>query len=179
MKSAKQFRFWCYLSIAVLTCGAISGCDGGKSAVSTEVKPASTYFPIKLGSETVRLQIAALQNEMMTGLMYRRDLQPDQGMIFIYPKPDRMSFYMRNTPTPLDIGYFTSDGVLREKYAMYAFDETTVPSKSNRIQFSVEMNQGWYDQHGVKPGAQLDVKAVVAALQARGLDPKNYGLSEK
>ncbi len=113
---------------------------------------------------------------MQMGLMHRRDLKPDQGMIFIYQRPDRMSFYMRNTPTPLDIGFFTADGVLREKYPMHPFDETSVTSRSDRIQFSVEMNQGWYDRNGVRPGAQLDLKAVAEALAARGLDPKDYGL---
>ena len=177
MKRAKQFRFWCYLSAFALFGLSFSGCGEDKSAKTAEVKPLSTYFPIKVGDQVVQLQIAAQLSEMQNGLMQRRDLKPDQGMIFIYQKPDRMHFYMRNTPTPLDIGYFSPDGVLREKYQMYPFDETTVSSRSDRIQFSVEMNQGWYDRNGVKPGAQLDVKAVTDAIKARGLDPKDYGLN--
>lgn len=178
MKRAKQFRFWCYLSASVLLGLTFTGCGADKTAHTTEGKPLSTYFPIKLGNQVVQLQVAAVPAEMEMGLMYRRDLKPDQGMIFIYQRPDRMNFYMRNTPTPLDIGYFSADGVLREKYAMYPYDEKTISSRSDRIQFSVEMNQGWYDQNGVKPGAQLDVKAVEEALKARGLDPKDYGLGK-
>lgn len=177
MKSVKQFRIWASLSIAVLLGGAVCGCGENKTAVAAEAKPASTYFPVAVGGQTVQLQIAARPNEMMYGLMNRRDLKPDQGMIFVYPKPERMSFYMRNTPTPLDIGFFTSDGALREVYPMYPFDETTINSKSDRIQFSIEMNQGWYQQNGVKPGAKLDLKALSAALKARGIEPKEFGLA--
>ena len=178
VKSAKPFRICCYLLATVFLAGGLGGCGEKKTSENTEVKSGSTYFPIRLGNQTVQLQIAALGPEMEHGLMHRRDLKPDQGMLFIYPRPDRMQFYMRNTPTPLDIGYFTADGVLREKYAMYPFDETTVPSRSDKVQFSVEMNQGWYDQNGVKPGAQLDLKAVIAALKARGLEPRDYGLDK-
>lgn len=179
MKRAKQFRFWCYLSAVVLLGFSGAGCGSDKPAhAAAEGKPLSTYFPIKLGNQVVQLQVAALEPEMQIGLMYRRDLKPDQGMIFVYRKPDRMNFYMRNTPTPLDIGFFTSDGVLREKYPMYPFDEKTVASRSDRIQFSVEMNQGWYDQNGVKAGAQLDLKALTEALKTRGFEPKEYGLEK-
>ncbi|PTY05004.1 hypothetical protein DB347_18755 [Opitutaceae bacterium EW11] len=112
----------------------------------------------------------------MLGLMHRRDLKPDDGMVFVFPRPQRMSFYMRNTPTPLSIGYFDSEGVLKEVYPMYPFDETTVNSRSDRIQFCVEMNQGWYEKNGVRTGDKLDVKALAAALKARGQDPVEYGL---
>ena len=178
MKRAKQFRFWCYLSAVLFLGLSITGCGEHKTAQKADGKPLSTYFPVKLGNQVVQLQVAAVEQEMAVGLMYRRDLKPDQGMIFIYPKPERMNFYMRNTPTALDIGYFSADGVLREKYPMYPFDEKTISSRSDRIQFSVEMNQGWYDQNGVKAGAQLDLKAIAEALKARGLEPKDYGLNK-
>jgi hypothetical protein len=51
-----------------------------------------------------------------------------------------------------------------------------VPSRSRGIQFCLEMNQGWFKQAGVKPGARLDLKAVAAALHARGLKPEAAGL---
>lgn len=108
--------------------------------------------------------------------MDRHDLGRDDGMIFIYESPQQMSFWMRNTPTPLDIGFFSPTGVLEEVYPLHPFDETAVASRTMRLQFALEMNQGWYRENGVKPGAQIDLKALVAALQARGFNPKRYGL---
>lgn len=162
---------------SVLTASFYTACSQEKPARSTEIKPASSYFPIKIGEKVAQLQIAALPDEHKYGLMNRRDLQADQGMIFVFPASQRMGFYMRNTPTPLTIGYFDADGVLKEKYDMHPFDETTVSSRSDRIQFCVEMNQGWYDRNGVKPGAKLDIQALIAAMRARGFDPVEYGMS--
>jgi hypothetical protein len=87
-----------------------------------------------------------------------------------------MAFWMHNTPTPLDIAYFTPEGALAEIYAAYPFDEHTLASHSQRLQFVLEMNQGWYRDHGVRPGAPLDLKAVAAALKERGFDPHQFRL---
>jgi hypothetical protein len=97
-------------------------------------------------------------------------------MLFVYAKPQRMSFWMRNTPSPLDIGFFTADGILREVYPMYPFDETPVMSRNRAVLFALEMKQGWFEFSGVKPGAQLDLKALAVALRARGETPAHYGL---
>ena len=157
----------------------LAGCGKKPEAAPPEVyKSVADFFPIKVGDRTVQMQLAVFPLEMQHGLMGRRDLGPDQGMIFIYQKPERMNFYMRNTPTPLDIGYFTGDGRLREVYPMYPFDERTVSSRSEAIQFSLEMNQGWYTANGVKPGAQLDLKALAAALKARGFELKEFKLEK-
>jgi uncharacterized membrane protein (UPF0127 family) len=164
--------FW-----AVLVCGVfLPACrrqDREKEAIA---KPLSELFPIKVGSQVVRMQLAISEQEKNLGLMGRRDLAPDQGMLFLFERPDRMRFYMRNTPTPLDIGYFSKDGTLREIYQMYPFDETPVSSKSYDIQFALEMNQGWFKQNGVKPGGTIDLKALLAAAKARGVDPQEIGM---
>jgi uncharacterized protein len=164
-----------------------AGCGKGATAAAdrTGDRPADTgpktvadFFPINVGDRTVRMQLAVHSNEMQRGLMGRRDLGRDDGMIFVYEKPQQMSFWMRNTPTPLDIGFFDSNGFLEEIYPLHPFDETTVASRSDRLQFALEMNQGWFQRSRVKPGAWLDLKALAAALKARGFDPRKFGLSE-
>lgn len=178
MKSAKQIRFWCYLAASILATTFYTACGQEKADSSAATKSATAFFPLKIGDRVVQLQIAAQPGELTRGLMGRRDLKPDEGMVFVFPTPQQMGFYMRNTPTPLTIGYFDRDGVLREKYDMHPFDETTISSRSDRIQFCVEMNQGWYDRNGVKPGAKLDLKALAQAMKARGLDPVEFGMRE-
>lgn len=85
-----------------------------------------------------------------------------------------MSFYMRNTLFPLDIGYFTADGVLQEIYPMYPGIEDGVRSADDSIQLALEMNHGWYARHGVRPGIRIDLAAVRAALFERGFLPAEY-----
>lgn len=124
----------------------------------------------------MRMQLAVRPAEMQRGLMQRTDLGKDDGMIFVYDKPQQMHFWMRNTPTPLDIGFFDGKGVLQEVYPLYPYDEKTVSSRGTQLQYALEMNQGWYRANGIQPGAQLDLTALGAALKERGFDPRRYGI---
>jgi hypothetical protein len=165
------------LGAAVLAGAA--GCRDEAPAAPAEApapRTVSEFFKVGIGGRTVRLQFAVLGAEMERGLMERRDLGKDDGMIFVYPRPGQQRFWMRDTPTPLDIGFFTPDGTLAEVYPMYPFDEKEVDSRRADLQFAVEMNQGWYAANGVREGARLDMAAVTAALRARGFDPKRFGL---
>ncbi len=146
------------------------------AAASGAPKTVRDFFPIKVGDATVRMQLAVRSEEMQRGLMDRRDLGRDDGMIFVYDKVQQMTFWMRNTPTPLDIGFFTSDGTLVEVLAMHPFDENTVASHSKELRFALETNQGWYRANGIKPGAKLDVRALAGALRARGFKAEKFGL---
>jgi uncharacterized membrane protein (UPF0127 family) len=150
------------------------GCH--RSDASVAPKSLADRFDIAVGGKVVHLQLAVAMPEMERGLMERRDLGPDDGMLFVYERPQRMSFWMRNTPTPLDIGFFDSSGMLEEIYPMQPFDETGVQSRSTLLCLALEMNQGWFRDRGLKPGAQIDVAAVRAALKARGFEPTKYAI---
>ena len=162
----------------VIALAALVGCDRNQTApvASAETKTIDDRFAIKVGERTVSMQVAARPDEMQKGLMYRKAMGAEEGMIFVFEKPQRMSFWMRNTEISLDIGYFDVHGVLKEIYPMYPHDESAVKSRSQELQFCLEMNQGWYASKGVRPGAQLDLKALAAALRARSLKPEEMGL---
>ena len=155
---------------------ALAGCSRGEPAKPASPKTVGDYFSIKVGDHPVRMQLAVLMPEMQRGLMGRRELGADDGMLFVYAKPDTLSFWMRNTLLPLDIGYFSRSGELLEIYALYPHDEVSVRSISPNVQFALEMNQGWFKRTGVRPGAKLDLKALAAALRERGFEPAKFGL---
>lgn len=164
------------LLIAALMMTAGCGRGDGPKAPAVAAKTAADFFTIHVGDKPVKMQLAVTTMEMANGLMARTDLKPDEGMLFIYLTPQRMSFWMRNTPTALDIGFFTADGVLKEIYPMYPYDETTVQSVGADLKFALEMNQGWFAKNKIKPGAKLDLKALAEALKARGFEPWDYGV---
>ena len=173
---------------AVLAALALAGCAKGegeasraeaktaKVASGADAKGVEAYFPLSVGGKALRAQIVITQDEQQRGLMGRRDLGPDDGMLFVYPMPQQMSFWMRNTPTPLDIGFFTADGTLGEVHAMYPFDETPVRSAGADYTLALEMNQGWFAKQGLKPGAKIALAGVAEALRARGFRPERYGV---
>ena len=154
----------------------LTACGGSDAAKNAAPKSVDDRFPIKVGERTVQLQIAAQPEEMQKGLMFRRSMGADEGMLFVYPAPTQMGFWMRNCEFIQNIGFFDASGELRETYEMYPHDERTVSSHAHDLKFALEMNQGWYDRNGVKPGAKLDLKAVAEALRARGFKPETWGL---
>jgi hypothetical protein len=78
--------------------------SAGGVAQGAAMKSAMDWFSIKVGDRTLRMQLAVRPKELERGLMERRDLGADDAMVFVFGRPQGMSFWMRNTPTPLDIG---------------------------------------------------------------------------
>lgn len=163
-------------AFATIALVMLTACGGGEAEKNATPKTVQDFFPIKIGARTVKMQIAALPAEQQQGLMFRKTMGSDEGMIFVFTSPQQMGFWMRNTTLPLDIGYIDPTGELKEIYPMYPLDERSVSSRSHNIQFCLEMNQGWFKANGVKPGDKLDLKALAEALKARGLKPEAAGL---
>jgi uncharacterized membrane protein (UPF0127 family) len=169
--------FWAFTKFLRLAGGLMlvlapffPGCGRNAPEFASRPKTVNDWCAIAVGGQMAQIQIAVFPAEMERGLMQRRDLGRDHGMLFVYRAPTQMSFWMRNTPLPLDIGFFSPDGELREIYNMLPYDETTVRSRSEALTFALEMNKGWFHEHGVKPGARLDLAAVREALKARGVE---------
>ncbi len=160
----------------VLLSLSLSGCGQGEPTAVVAPKTASDFFEIKVGKQPVQMQLALLQSEMQRGLMGRLELAPNSGMLFVYLKPQRMSFWMHNTPLPLDIGFFDAEGKLREIYQLHPFDETPVPTRGDKLQFALEMNQGWFKANDIRPGDQLNLTQLKEALQQRDYRPDQFGL---
>ena len=151
------------------------GCDSGNS----QSKPAGsidTWYPLRVGDREIDSQVAIHTTEQRRGLMFRQELAPDSGMLFAYTTPQRVSFYMKNTPVPLDLGLFDKDGVLREIHRMMPYDTASTISNSDQIQFCLEMNQGWFSRNQLYPGTRLDLTLLAQALRGRGADAVAYGL---
>jgi uncharacterized protein len=173
MKNANPVSRWMGWGLCAVL--LLSGCGGSEPEVAAEPKTGRDWFQIEVGGVPIDMQLAVTGPEMQQGLMGRKDLQEAQGMLFVYARPTRMSFWMRNTPTALDIGFFTRDGVLREIYPLHPFDERPVQSRREDLQYALEVLQGGFARLGIKPGDQLDLAALSAAMSARGFEPGTYG----
>lgn len=151
-----------------------SACAPGSDNSSHAPLPASHWFAFELGGHSIRVQLAVTDEERQRGLMGRREMAEDEGMLFVFSSPAQQSFWMVNTYLPLDIGYFSGDGVLREIYPMYPHNRESVRSNRHDIQYCLEMNQGWFRRHEVRRGTPLDLATLADALRQRGFDPQRY-----
>ena len=89
--------------------------------------------------------------------MYRKDLPELQGMLFLFPREQPLSFWMKNTPLPLDIIFINSAGTIVDIAAnTEPFSEDPLPS-SLPAQFVLEVNAGFCQKYGVEIGARVEL----------------------
>lgn len=120
-------------------------------------QPLTNLYMLKLylGAETLDAELALSIKEISTGLMYRKEMDENRGMLFVYPYVSDVAFYMKNTYIPLSVAYIDPEGVIQEIYDMEPLNEESVPSKSDNIRYILEVNQGWFAKHGIEPGTLI------------------------
>nr|WP_240633985.1 DUF192 domain-containing protein [Caulobacter flavus] len=107
------------------------------------------------GVARFQVEIAATEAEQRKGLMFRKALAPDRGMLFVYRKPQRAAFWMKNTLIPLDILYIGPDGrILSMVRNARPHDETPLPS-GGPVLGVLEIAGGRAGQLGVLPGDRV------------------------
>lgn len=101
---------------------------------------------------TFQVEVADNPTKRELGLQYRRELPPDRGMIFLFPAESQHSFWMKNTPLPLDMIFISRDkkivGIV-ERAVPFSLDSRSVAAPS---QFVLEINGGLSRQYGVRVG---------------------------
>jgi len=110
---------------------------------------------LTLGTNSLTAQIAADDTSRELGLMSRTNLGTDEAMVFVFPQPRPVSFWMKDTPVPLSIAYVGRSGLIYELHDMKPFDETPIPSASSAIIYAIEVPQGWFLKHGVFAGSTV------------------------
>jgi len=125
---------------------AISGC--GVKALPRK--------DIYISGHKLSVEIADEQEERVRGLMFRKRLAKNRGMLFVYKKESKLTFWMKNTPLPLSIAFIASDGSIREIRDMEPFSINPVRSSRN-VRYALEVNQGWFEERGIKAGDRVQL----------------------
>lgn len=112
---------------------------------------------IKIEDQVLEVEIADTPSKWAKGLMYRSNLPEGKGMLFIYPKAMRLSFWMKNTLIPLSIAFFDDDRTVINILDMDPpIGKTLIKYRSTApAQYALEVPQGWFDKHGIKRGAKF------------------------
>ncbi|MDX5319867.1 MAG: DUF192 domain-containing protein [Bacteroidota bacterium] len=104
----------------------------------------------------LNIEIADDESEITTGLMFRKKMEADRGMLFIFPDVNMRSFWMRNTIIPLDIIFISEDKtIVTIQKNTTPFSEKSIPS-SAPAKYVLEVNAGTSDYFGWKEGDTMD-----------------------
>ena len=107
------------------------------------------------------VEIADTDERRRTGLMQRRKLGPDEGMLLVFPTPRVQQIWMLNTPIPLDVGFFDAEGVLLNSVSMPPDGGRTIHKSTGPAVYALEMNIGWFERKGINTGARLNLPYVI------------------
>ena len=173
-------------AILLIACSAIASPyagpsqHGGSAATAPATsRPAASTAPsqsqpatedIVIAGEKFRLEIAANEPAREKGLMGRDHIDPNGGMLFIYPQPKELSFWMANCIIDIDILFLDAKGRIVATHKMKAeaprksgesqdeYEARLKRYESKRLaQFAIELKAGTIDRLKLKPGQMIEM----------------------
>jgi len=109
---------------------------------------------LNAGMHLIRAEVAADFATRGRGLMFRKSLAPNAGMLFVFDAPSSQCMWMKNTYIPLSVAFLDAQGTIINIADMQPHSEESHCSARPAL-YALEMTQGWFAQRGVKPGMKL------------------------
>ena len=146
------------MKLARRLAGVMMGMMIASMAHGAETTAAGSTLPViqlSIGPNKVSAEVAATVEQRAKGLMHRFSLRPDAGMVFVFPRPEPLGFWMKNTFVPLSVAFMDSTGTILNVEDMAPQTETTHWSRGPAL-YALEMRKGWFRDHGVQPGQRVE-----------------------
>ena len=125
------------------------------STLYAQAQPQLPTQTLTIGAHRIIAEIANTPEQRERGLMHRFTMPAGQGMLFVFPEPHLLGFWMKNTPSPLSIAFIDGDGVILNIEDMAPNDDKTIHRSHGNALYALEMRQGWFLEQGIKPGDKV------------------------
>lgn len=132
----------------------IAACLGLALSAAVRAQGAMPVMELSAGMHRIEAEVAADQQNRMVGLMNRKAMAPQRGMLFVFPQQNTHCMWMRNTLIPLSVAFLDDDGIIINIENMQPHSEDNHCAKVP-ARYALEMNLGWFAQRGIKPGTKL------------------------
>ena len=142
------------LSLSILFIVLVSSCPALEKFEKQELRINSKGI-----TQILKAEIARTDAQKSQGLMYRKSINDNEGMLFIFERDQILSFWMKNTLIPLSIAYIASDGRILEIHDMEPGNLNPVRS-SRSCRYALEVPQGWFSRKGIAVGDRLDIQGI-------------------
>lgn len=106
------------------------------------------------GEHALTVYVARSEEERAMGLMHRRELPENEGMLFMCDSKDVLAFWMKDTPLPLSIAFLHEDGTVLKLADLQPHD-LEGESSEHPVRFVLEVNQGWFAERELGPGCKF------------------------
>jgi uncharacterized protein len=140
-------RWSCWIgALALLGAATVAGAQDGPQSLP--------QIRLNAGIHNINAELAATPQQREIGLMFRKELGANDGMLFVFERASKQCFWMRNTLIPLSVAFVADDGSVVNIEAMKPQTDNEHCS-SWPVRFVLEMNDGWFAKRGIKPGTKL------------------------
>jgi len=116
---------------------------------------------IKVHGHPILVEVAKTNEERSYGLMFKKQMDANKGMLFIFEDERILSFWMKNTLIPLSVGFFNKSKRLVDiqdmKVEPLGTNHYPAYPSSGPAKYALEVNQGWFKKNNISPGAMLDL----------------------
>ncbi len=106
------------------------------------------------GMFLVNAQVVSTPEQRATGLMFRKEMPANEGMLFVFEQPAGQCFWMKNTFLPLTAAFIADDGTIVNLADMQP-QSLDSHCSSQPVRYVLEMHQGWFAKRGLKAGSKL------------------------
>jgi uncharacterized membrane protein (UPF0127 family) len=106
------------------------------------------------GIYLIHAEVADTFESRAQGLMFRKYLGPNEGMLFVFPQVEKPCMWMKNTLIPLSVAFLDTQGKIVSISEMQPQTEDS-HCAAGPAKFALEMAGGWFASKGLKPGATL------------------------
>ncbi len=160
-------RAWRIAAGLVLSASLCCGCNKtaapapaqnavpAQPGLPTQAQPKLQTMKLWLGAEEMKAELALSPIQQQTGMMFRTNMEENEGMLFAFGMPHRASFWMANTILPLSAAYIDPDGVILEIHDLQPHDTNSVTAGTETIQYVLETRQGWFQRHHIPVGTVI------------------------
>jgi uncharacterized membrane protein (UPF0127 family) len=115
---------------------------------------AQPVVQLNAGMHLIRAEVVADMAARAQGLMHRRSLPQNAGMLFIFDEHAVHCMWMKNTLIPLSVAFIDDGGTIVNIADMEPHSEAS-HCAAQPVRYALEMNRGWFAQRGIKPGTRL------------------------
>lgn len=118
------------------------------------VDPVPLVAATPAGDKSFSIEVADDIGERSTGLMFRETMPDDRGMLFVFERTQPVSFWMKNTPMPLDLVFVAQDGTVRAVKRGEPMSEAVI-AVIEPVRFVLELKAGTAERTGIVAGTRL------------------------
>ncbi len=147
------------LRLLVLVCGIFLSVL--LIAQSSLAKCSLLVYNSKGDGVALSVEIAATRQSRAKGLMHRKELPEHSGMLFVFEDDQLLTFWMKNVTIPLAIAYIDRDFIIQDIIKMAPVDDSILYPSSKKVRYALEVNQNFFDRHGISKGNRVDISACI------------------